>query len=353
MCMGCKMTNDKETRVIYLEYLRVIAMLSVVLLHVTSKAISLVEVHTTAWHIYNFCRCFCKWGVDIFIMISGALFLNPKRNITIKKIYKKYVSRVVLILVIWSLAYAVYPVIRDLLFGIEISWDERFPNVVRNFVLGNYHLWYLYMLIGLYMLTPFLKEIVKKRENMIYYLVLSAIFTVLLPLFSNIEKMELLVSFLNQIHLNMVTGYTFIYVLGYYLSIHDFSPKQVLGFKILCVLELLLTIFLTETSDKGLFLIDGVFSVGIIVISICLFVICKYSKWISKGVLSTIIMVLSEYSLGIYLIHAFFVHAITIKCVEWFEPGIDIVISFSTILVISCIGIYILKKIPYLGRTIG
>jgi len=327
-------------------------MLSVVLLHVTSKAISLVEVHTIAWHIYNFCRCFCKWGVDIFIMISGALFLNPNKSITIKEMFKKYISRVVLMLIMWSLAYAVYPLTRDLLSGVEILWEERIPNVIRNFVLGNYHLWYLYMLIGLYMLTPFLKEIVKKRENMIYFLALSAVFTVVLPVLSNIEEMELLVCFLNKMQLNMVIGYSFIYVLGYYLFTHDFSSKQVFGFKIICALELLLTIILTETSDKWLFLVDGVFSVGIIAISICIFVISKYAIWIKKEIVSIVITVLSEYSLGIYLIHAFFVHDITVKCVEWFKSGIDIFVSFIVILVISCIGICLLKRIPHLGKRI-
>ena len=88
------MENDTQHKIIYLEVLRVIAMLSVVLLHVTSKAISLVEVHTTAWHIYNFVRCFCKWGVNIFIMISGTLFLDPQKDIAISKLYRKYIRKI-------------------------------------------------------------------------------------------------------------------------------------------------------------------------------------------------------------------------------------------------------------------
>lgn len=344
------MANDKKDKILYLEFLRVIAMLSVVLLHVTSKAVSLVEGHTVAWYIYNFFRCFCKWGVDIFIMISGALFLNPERNITIKKMYNKYISKIFIMLVIWSFIYAIYPLIRDVLLGEKILWGERFPNVFRNFILGNYHLWYLYMLIGLYMLTPFLKVIVKYKEIMQYFLVLAVIFSVILPMLSNIDCLELLVAFLEQMHLNMVAGYVFIYVLGYYIFSNDFSIKQVRVCKIICVVVFVATVILTSRDDGGLFLTDGVFSVGVILMSTCLFIMAKYlRKW---KLFTPIIIGMSKYSLGIYLIHAFFVHAITVNCIDLFKPGIDIVVSFVTILIISYIGVFVIKKMPYIGKVI-
>ena len=60
----------------YIELLRVLSMLSVVMLHIASTAWYYVEKNTIEWHIYNIMRCTCKWGVTVFVMISGTLFLH-------------------------------------------------------------------------------------------------------------------------------------------------------------------------------------------------------------------------------------------------------------------------------------
>lgn len=69
-----------KERVIWVDQLRIAAMLSVVMLHVLSKGISTMEVNTLEWEIYNAGRCFVKWGVPVFVMISGIFLLQKKRN---------------------------------------------------------------------------------------------------------------------------------------------------------------------------------------------------------------------------------------------------------------------------------
>lgn len=71
-------------------------------------------------------------------MISGMLLLNPQRVFTIKQMWEKYIRRITAILFTWSLLYAVYPLIRDMVLNKSIVWFERIPIVIRNFVLGNY-----------------------------------------------------------------------------------------------------------------------------------------------------------------------------------------------------------------------
>ena len=255
-------------------------------------------------------------------------------------------------LISWSFIYAVYPLLRDCILKKEILWVERLQNVFRCFVLGNYHLWYLYMIIGLYMLTPFLREIAKNKQNLKYFLELSAIFSVIMPLLSNIDFFELFVTCLDQLHLNMVMGYTFLFMLGYYLSICDFSCKQIQICKVICVAELFLTVVITCNNEGYLFLVDGVFSIGITIMVTCLFIIFKYSSWSKKPIFTKLIMLISDYSLGIYLIHALFVHYITLKSSDWFKPGLDIIASFFVILGISFTIVCLLKKIPYIGKII-
>lgn len=114
-----------KEKIYYIEILRIMSMLSVVLLHVASTAWFYVDMNTLAWYTYNAVRCACKWGVTVFVMISGALFLR-KETISISVLWKKYIKRIVLILLFWSFAYAVFPAMKILLYSGDIrSWNWR------------------------------------------------------------------------------------------------------------------------------------------------------------------------------------------------------------------------------------
>ncbi len=63
-------------------------------------------------------------------MISGRFFLDPDREMPFSKILRS-VERLVLAFVVW--------------------------NVV-------YHFWYLYMIVGLYLITPFLRRIAEDKQ---------------------------------------------------------------------------------------------------------------------------------------------------------------------------------------------
>src|SRR5699024_2388497 len=97
-------------------------------------------------------------GVPIFLMISGALFLTPEKKITIERLLKHYVRRILLALLIFGTVFAV----------MELVMTERtfsLTMVGKGFLMtlsGNTwaHMWYLYELIGLYLITPLLKVVI-------------------------------------------------------------------------------------------------------------------------------------------------------------------------------------------------
>lgn len=92
----------KKQRIFYFDYLRIFAALVVVMLHTAASQYSLTG-------IYHYSACFwdgiARWGVPIFVMISGALFLEPTKTITINNIFKKYIFRIAILFVVWSLFY--------------------------------------------------------------------------------------------------------------------------------------------------------------------------------------------------------------------------------------------------------
>ncbi|MDF4028953.1 hypothetical protein [Lactobacillus delbrueckii] len=43
--------------------------------------------------------------MPVFIMISGAIFLNPDSDLSWEKLFKKYLRRIVVSYLIWQLIY--------------------------------------------------------------------------------------------------------------------------------------------------------------------------------------------------------------------------------------------------------
>lgn len=91
----------------YLNVLRLFACLLVVLSHVIGTALQTYSAGLMEVQIYilkGIHNCI-RWHVPIFVMISGALFLDPEKSITVKKMYTKYIFRIVLGIIIWGIIY--------------------------------------------------------------------------------------------------------------------------------------------------------------------------------------------------------------------------------------------------------
>ena len=81
------MKEAQQPRILYFDYLRILAMFAVMLLHVASQFWYTTPTNTTEWQVCNIYDSLARFGVPIFVMISGALFLGKKRPI--KRIYQK------------------------------------------------------------------------------------------------------------------------------------------------------------------------------------------------------------------------------------------------------------------------
>ena len=81
--------NSVVKRTDYFDYLRLIATCMVLTVHVTGQGWYKASVYSFDWNVLNFFNSFGRCSVAIFVMISGALFLEG--NHSIEKILKKYV----------------------------------------------------------------------------------------------------------------------------------------------------------------------------------------------------------------------------------------------------------------------
>ena len=260
-------------RKVYCDYLRLIATFAVVFIHVAASNWSNVDVNGMQWQVFNIYDSLVRWGVPIFVMISGALFLN--RDVPIKNIYSKYILRMVIAFISWSLFYAILTT-DTFQHGLIYSLKSHIGTLVT----GHYHMWFVLMIIGLYMCIPLMKKIVSDETVMKYFLKLSFIFSFMVPWllkivndfvgYNNgmIQKMVTTIdSNLTNMGMSMVLGYTFYFILGYYLDRVELKKKVrmmiyaagILGFIFTVVADAGLSIkkkLIEEASNRNISLPD-------------------------------------------------------------------------------------------------
>lgn len=147
----------------YLQWLRALGAVAIVLLHVVRSveladelevaAPSLVRAETLGVVILS------RWAVPVFLMMSGALMLDPAREMPPRKL-ARHIWRIVFVLATFGFAFCVMEVAYDAKTVDARVLAAAFVNLLRGHSWD--HLWYLYATLGLYVLTPFLRWAVRR-----------------------------------------------------------------------------------------------------------------------------------------------------------------------------------------------
>jgi surface polysaccharide O-acyltransferase-like enzyme len=143
------------------DWARIFAIPTVVSLHVLSPAaFAISKLSPMAWGFVDLVDSASRWGVPAFIMVSGALLLDPSYRIGDPGAYLiRRMRRIVIPLVIWSLVFWWFQVnVRD-----QNVPPELFA---RRFIEGEpyYHLYFLYIVAGLSIVTPLLRPFVREAS---------------------------------------------------------------------------------------------------------------------------------------------------------------------------------------------
>ena len=352
---------EHKERILYLDVLRVIAIFAVIIFHIAGLPFKGIK-DPNFWEMTNMWFC----GVPVFVMISGALFLNPSREVTIHKLYTKNIFRLISILLFWSVIYACVNLITEP--------GQNTITFFRSIVAGHFHLWFLYMLLGLYMIVPVLRPICKDLKLTRYFLVLFIIFSCLFPTIAQILSglklvmphnmlIPYLINGINstlyfKMHLHFTLGYITCFVLGYYMSRAELSSKQRKVIYVLGILGVLLPIFFVESITRISKVPFDFYSgpeknVFVLFATLAVFVFVKYNAHRLSGQFKKIFTYLASSVLGIYLTHIF-VQICLIKFFNLlnisFNPLFAIPLIALIIFIISLIITEIIKKIPILNK---
>ena len=150
-----------NNRILYLSRLKALACIGVIILHVFSSSGKFAVSQNQMTLLLSVKNCM-SWAVPCFVMASGALLLDRKRTLTPKKLFGKYIFRMVITLVVFSLLFSVF----DTFTTAKRSVGETVKDTLSDIFLGTGwpHMWYLYLMIAVYLMLPIYKIISTNAE---------------------------------------------------------------------------------------------------------------------------------------------------------------------------------------------
>ena len=339
-------------RIEYFDALRVFASFAVMALHLAAQHWADVGVDSPAWRVLSGWNSAVRWCVPVFAMISGALFLE--RPVSPKKLYGGHVARMAAAFAFWSLIYALIGARR---YGFSLS---RFGS---ELLIGHYHLWFLYMIAGLYLLVPLLYRIVQSERLGRYFLLLAFVFAFVLP-----ELVSLLALYLPGLanavstalafaDLRPVMGYSGYFVLGCYLNRRTLNRGEELAIYALGLLGFAATIFgtwavsLRTGAPSTLLYGNCSCTVNVLFESAAVFTLFKQrvrhvSIWLRA---------LSGASFGAYLIHALILDTLQFRFdvdTLSFTPYLSVPLLALAVFLMSYAASLLLRKIPLVRNWI-
>lgn len=156
------MTNGLSgSRKQFLDVLRVLATCAVVLMHVLTGATDVTDASIVPEYrsLLLSVMDLVTWCVPIFLLISGYLFLNPERTLTYLVMIKKYCRRIALAILLFGVPYAA----SELVVAEKSFRVMMIPEALKMTLTGHTwsHMWYLYLILFLYLITPLLKKVLQ------------------------------------------------------------------------------------------------------------------------------------------------------------------------------------------------
>lgn len=174
------MTIQPQKRIIWLDVLRLVALLMVIAGHSVDMYNATPQDDPMNGFWGAFIGSLMRPSVPLFAMMTGLLLLPVRESAG--DFYRRRIPRVLEPMVIWSAIYYLVPWLTgvlgmdlsvvSILYPFEFSPSQDFGDALHNiamipFAFNGYttHMWYIYMLIGLYLIMPFFSAWIEKNDR--------------------------------------------------------------------------------------------------------------------------------------------------------------------------------------------
>ena len=323
------MENGFSIRNQSMDVLRILACMGVIFAHSGAMCFTrgIVEMGAAEWTMCFVVKKLLILSVPIFAMITGFFFLQPEKDLPLKKLYGKYTLRLVFALAFWTI------------FNALTVHSGFYPFGGLN---TNY--WYVGMCIGLYISMPVLRKIAVDDKLLKYA---CWIWFIIRCYYYVGNYVEVPIVFTDFVFTDFV-GYC---LWGYYLSRVTMSRKETRTIYFVGLVCLIVTVLMPLlTNNKVDFdYADPITAIGLF--AIFLFAIKHPINCSAK--MERILAHFSKATFGIYLAHSFVVIVMFSRLHRFFpNPFVLVPVAFCVIFGMSYIITLIIKQIPVLKHWV-
>jgi surface polysaccharide O-acyltransferase-like enzyme len=345
---------DAAGKCLWIEALRVLCAFAVVVLHTAAQAQPEYVEAGANWWIANIANAAARFAVPVFVMISGALLLDLGRSDTAAQFYRKRLTRLLPPFAVWTILYLIlryHQVPGKALTVRHLGWCFLTGQVY-------FHLWYLFILPGLYLVTPFIRTFLQKaRPKEVLWLVVL--------IYAAAFAHEVVDSFFLQNERTIFTmfiPYLSYYILGWwivYRSHHHVSRLVLASVAAACVSAIALSVGLVTREyplgpDRFPY---RPFCPAVLALSAAVFMSFKNLAGSSAitGRLLRHARFLGPATFGIYLVHPMFLYFASLTGFYRLLHGYPL--AFIPIVSIVAFGlslatVLLVRKIPYVRTAV-
>ncbi len=334
---------------VWIDNAKILAAFAVVFLHCASGVVIETEqFNSTDWWIGNVYTSLVRWCVPVFVMISGALLLDPNKSESLLEFYRRRAARILIPLLFWTVFFSVWNVKGFILRGEEIPW----LYVTREVMRGSpfYHMWFLYMIVGLYLFAPFLRRIVSQTSynELVFLVIILFGMSMLNFVLINTDNVQLIIN-------------RFLLYLSYFIAGHVIRVTKLRPNSILILVIFLASVALTSVGhyllarnsglNEGMYF-HGNLSITVVPMSLSIMFLLKELSFPIMN--ARISKHLASLSLGIYIVHPVFIDTLEYFgiparfCSPAFSVPIIAALVFSSSLVVVQ-GVY---SVHYIKRIV-
>lgn len=233
-----------------IDIIRIFAFIFIVLLHTLNRQFG-INVWMGGYAVISI-------GVNLFVMISGYLLLDKSENAAL--FFKKRILNILPLFIVFNVIYIYF-------FKVSIV------PILKGKTFAAPHFWYIYMILGLYFITPWLQKVLKYAEKETFFVVfLWFLCNILNPYLQYFNLAE--IPFSNF----PLTGFIGYYILGYFVKKYD---KKIKDFSFVWIIIIyFIGFFISFFSTKYVLITTGI----------------RVSDFFDKNSLGTFIMTISFFA---------------------------------------------------------
>lgn len=204
------------------------AIFGTILIHASANGGFSWPVGSARWAVNLLWSSVLRCAVPVFFLCSGALLLPPEKDVTIRRVWTKYLPRIALALFFWAAAYAGWT--------LALNWHRTgvleaaaLWQAAEDLLLFRHksHLYYLHIMLLLYALLPLTRLFAARADRTLLRYALGVWFLLgsVLPLARGFRPLSLVGGIPAQYPINLTWGAVGYTVLGWAISRHPPSRR--------------------------------------------------------------------------------------------------------------------------------